>query len=73
VKYVKYFQAVVLGVAYVNQTPMFNISSYIYIYIYITFDASISAAPFDSQKRTTFYGIAHSDFGASNYNVVPYI
>jgi hypothetical protein len=71
VKYVKYFQAVVLGVAYVNQTPMFNISSY--IYSNITFDASISAAPFDSQKHTTFYGIAHSDFGASNYNVVPYI
>jgi hypothetical protein len=60
-----------IGGTFVHQTPRVSISRY--FVKNITLEASFATSVFDSQKYTTFDGVARYDFGNSYDNIVPYI
>lgn len=70
---VKYSDAdgLLLGGSFINQSPRFSLSKY--MFSNITFVGAFSTAIGDTQKYTTFDGLARYDFGTSKNNVVPYI
>ena len=60
-----------LGGSFINQSPRFSISKY--MFANITFVGALSTAIGDNQKYTTFDGLMRYDFGTSSNNVVPYV
>ncbi|NVJ89837.1 MAG: hypothetical protein HWD82_10430 [Flavobacteriaceae bacterium] len=63
--------ALKVGGAYIDQIPRLTLSRY--MFNNITFEAGIGFSVIDSQKYTTFDGIAKYDFGTSYDNIVPYV
>lgn len=60
-----------IGGTFIHQTPRISISRY--FVNNVTLEASFATSVLDSQKYTTFDGVARYDFGNSYDTVVPYV